>query len=246
MQLESGNLSRNAVTGDGVKAEHRPSPNFGDRRGTGRPSLIVLHYTGMATSEDALQRLCSPEFEVSAHYVIDETGQVFRLVDEHKRAWHAGAGEWAGRQDLNSRSIGIEIANPGNRPYFDAQMIAVESLLRHLMRKWRIPAHGVIGHSDLAPGRKFDPGPRFDWRRLALQGLSVWPEMRSGPPPDNRTFTSAAARFGYPAPGGNSEGDRFGSLLGAFRSRFRPWASGPLDRWDMGAMMSLADVCPCD
>ena len=227
-----------------MKAVFRPSPNFGERAGTGRPSLIVLHYTGMATAQEAIARLRSPEAKVSAHYVVEEDGKIVQLVKESKRAWHAGSGEWAGRGDINSRSVGIEIANPGDRPFGEGQMCSVEELIDTVMRKWRIPARRVIGHSDMTPGRKFDPGPKFDWRRLALVGLSVWPETVGDAQPDLRAFAAAASRFGYPELSDPSDRREFGALLSAFRSRFRPWARGALERQDMGAIIELAERHP--
>ena len=154
-----------------------PSPNFGPRRDDARPDLIVLHYTAMQTAEAALERLCDPAAEVSCHYLISETGQLWQLVDEEMRAWHAGAGAWGAVTDVNSRSIGIELANTGRQPYSEPQMAVLERLLATIMGRWSIPPERVSGHSDMAPTRKQDPGPRFDWRRLARQGLSVWPEV---------------------------------------------------------------------
>ncbi|WP_068247985.1 N-acetylmuramoyl-L-alanine amidase, partial [Tritonibacter horizontis] len=149
-----------------------PSPNFGPRRDGLQPELIVLHYTAMTSAEAAVQRLCDPACEVSAHYVIGASGQLWQLVAEADRAWHAGAGEWAGRDDVNSRSIGIELDNRGTHPFSDPQMQVLEQLLADIMQRWAIPPEGVIGHSDMAPGRKWDPGPRFDWQRLAIGGLA--------------------------------------------------------------------------
>ena len=204
-----------------------PSPNHGDRRGGVRPSLVVLHYTGMATCAEARARLCDPGAEVSAHWLISETGVAEALVPEDRRAWHAGAGEWRGVSDINSRSIGIELANPGDRPFPEAQMAALEHLLAGVMARWQIAPQGVIAHSDMAPSRKRDPGRRFDWRRLALQGLAVWPE--AGAPGD---FRDDLRGFGYPeAP----EAD----LLAAFRLRFRPWGQGALERTDAAIAAGL-------
>jgi N-acetylmuramoyl-L-alanine amidase len=193
--------------------------------------LVVIHYTAMATAEAALERLCDPAAEVSAHYLITGRGQVLALVDEAARAWHAGAGAWAGQGDVNSRSIGIELANDGAQPFAEPQMAALERLLAEILPRWRIPPEGVIAHSDMAPGRKADPGARFDWRRLALAGLSVWPEAAA--PGDPARFAADARAFGYPdvAPD---------LLLAAFRLRFRPWASGPLDALDAGLARALA------
>lgn len=205
-----------------------PSPNHGPRRGGLQPSLIVIHYTGMATCAEARARLCDPVAEVSCHWLISEGGEVEALVPEPLRAWHAGAGEWLGQGDVNSRSIGIELANPGDRPFPEAQMTALEHLLRGVMARWDIPARGVIAHSDMAPSRKGDPGRRFDWRRLALQGLAVWPEP--GRPGD---FAADLSAFGYPdVPAAD--------LLTAFRLRFRPWARGPLDDADRAIAAGLA------
>lgn len=212
-----------------------PSPNFGDRRDGTIPDLIVLHYTAMATAQLALERLCDPEAEVSAHYLIAEDGRVLRLVEESKRAWHAGAGEWGGLGDVNSRSIGIELANDGKSPFAARQMDALEGLLADLMKRHGIAPEGVIAHSDMAPQRKCDPGARFDWRRLALQGLSVWPENGSA----EVDFATVARRFGYP----KADPD---ALLFAFRLRFRPWADGPEDATDRAMMADLATRYPVD
>lgn len=198
-----------------------PSPNHGERRGGQRPELIVLHYTGMADGASARARLCCPQAEVSAHWLLHENGDAEALVSEERRAWHAGAGAWLGRDDVNSRSIGIEIVNPGDRPFPAAQMLALETLIAAIMARWNIPPQAVIGHSDMAPGRKIDPGPRFDWRRLALQGLAVWPKGLGQDLP----LQQSLSEIGYPA---GNEQDR----LTAFRLRFRPWASGPEDEID--------------
>lgn len=210
------------------------SPNHGPRRDGRVPSLIVLHYTAMDSAEAARARLCDPAAEVSAHYLIAADGTVLGLVPEELRAWHAGAGEWAGAGDVNSRSIGIELDNRGDHPFSAAQMAALERLLGAVMARWAIPPSGVIGHSDMAPGRKADPGPRFDWRRLARAGLSVWPAPGTVAP---EAFAPAARTFGYPdvAPE---------LLLGAFRLRFRPWASGPVDAVDAGMAVDLAGRYP--
>lgn len=205
-----------------------PSPNFGERRGGQRPELVVLHYTAMEDCPAALDRLCDPAAEVSAHYMIDRDGTVLSLVDETARAWHAGAGEWGGRGDVNSRSIGIELVNRGAEPFAARQMAALERLLADVLSRWALPPQAVIGHSDMAPGRKADPGPRFDWRGLAMAGLSVWPE-----PKEPGDFIGDARRFGYPdLP--------LQVLLHAFRLRFRPWAEGPPDDVDKSLASDLA------
>ena len=205
-----------------------PSPNFGERRGGVRPSLVVIHYTAMISCAEARDRLCDPAAEVSAHWLIAETGATEALVAEECRAWHAGAGQWAGLDDINSHSIGIELANRGDHPFAEAQMAALETLLRGIGARWQIPPHRVIGHSDMAPGRKGDPGPRFDWQRLALAGLSIWPRVAT--PGD---FRADLLRFGYPALDD-------ATLLHAFRLRFRPWATGPQDQTDAALAADLA------
>ena len=219
-----------------------PSPNFGERRGGTRPSLVVIHYTAMDTAESALERLCSREYEVSAHYLITRDGRSFQLVAETKRAWHAGSGSWGGEGDINSRSIGIELSNSGVEPFSAPQMIALEHLLRGIMADWRIRPEGLIGHSDFAIGRKTDPGLRFDWKRLASQGLSVWPKSRTGMTADERTFLAAAKAFGYPVPDESKYPIRFDDVLAAFRLRFRPWADGEeLNLADVEAISDLAE-----
>jgi N-acetylmuramoyl-L-alanine amidase len=197
----------------------------------------VIHYTAMASAAEAMQRLCDPVHEVSAHYLIAEDGEVLALVPEEMRAWHAGAGSWGGHQDINSRSIGIELANRGTHPFAHRQMLALEQLLDGILSRWSIPPERVIGHSDMAPDRKFDPGPRFDWRRLARQGLSVWPEVAEAPPD---AFLPALSAFGY------DEATPPEALLQAFRHRFRPWARGPLSPQDAGAAFDLARRFPVD
>lgn len=222
-----------------------PSPNFGERRGRGRVELVVLHYTAMPSCAAALERLCDPLAEVSAHYLIDGDGTVLALVDEAARAWHAGAGDWGGAGDVNSRSIGIELANTGQEPFAEPQMAALERLLVGVLERQGLGPEAVIGHSDMAPDRKGDPGPRFDWRRLALQGLAVWPGLSDAPPPhpsrtrreggalpDMASFLADLRTFGYPEAAPET-------LLAAFRLRFRPWAKGPLDDVDLGLAADL-------
>ncbi|MFO6464040.1 N-acetylmuramoyl-L-alanine amidase [Jannaschia sp. KMU-145] len=220
----------------------RPSPNHGPRRdGRTRPDLVMIHYTAMQGGpEPALTRLCLPEAEVSAHYLIGECGTVFRLVEEMARAWHAGAGCWGASSDLNSRSVGIELSNDGFSPFPAAQMDALEDLVGDICRRHGIGPAGLIGHSDAAPGRKIDPGRRFDWRRLARRGLAVWPDAEPGDAPDAAGFRALAQMAGYTADVDD------GTLLGAVRLRFRPWASGPLDRVDMGLIADLAARFPVD
>ena len=207
------------------------SPNHGERRGGVKPHLIVLHYTGMPSFAESKARLCDPVHEVSAHWLVDCDGRAAALVDESRRAWHAGAGGWGQVTDVNSASIGIEMQNPGTMPFPEPQMAALELLLAGIMARWGIRPEGVIAHSDMAPSRKADPGKHFDWRRLALAGLSVWPKAGLGVA---AAFALNACRFGYP------DADE-AALLHAFRLRFRPWAKGPLDDMDAALAADLAD-----
>lgn len=161
------------------------SPNHGDRRGRA-PDCIVLHYTGMPTAEGALAQLCNPEAEVSAHYFVFEDGRIAQLVPEERRAWHAGRSSWFGETDMNSASIGVEIVNPGHDgglpPFPDVQVDAVIALCADIAARRAIPPERILAHSDIAPGRKVDPGEKFPWARLAAQGVGVWRE----PAPDRR------------------------------------------------------------
>jgi N-acetylmuramoyl-L-alanine amidase len=187
----------------------------------------------MADCAAAQRVLCTAEREVSAHYLIRRDGHVVALVDETMRAWHAGAGTWRGQDDVNSRSIGIELDNDGASPFAAALMDALDQLLPGILSRWSIPPQGVIGHSCMAPGRKIDPGPRFDWRRLARQGLAVWPETRATAPVDSQRFRADALAYGFPDLTDND-------LLGATRLRFRPNAAGPLDGCDCAIMAEMA------
>lgn len=178
-----------------------PSPNFNERK---LPvSMVVLHYTGMETAQAALDKLCDPEAEVSAHYMIDEDGTVTQLVDEDKRAWHAGRSHWRGVTDINSASVGIELVNPGHefgyRDFPEAQIEALLPLLADIKKCHGISRSNVVGHSDIAPSRKQDPGEKFPWERLARYKLAL-PIPR---PSLNRVFDNDGAfllaleRFGY-------------------------------------------------
>lgn len=198
----------------------RPSPNFNDRND--QPiQFLVIHCTAMATAEDALQRLCDPASKVSAHYVVDEQGTVYRLVAEENRAWHAGVSYWDGKSDLNTSSIGIEIANPGDAPYPQAQMDAVIALSNDIVNRHKIRAFYVVGHSDIAPNRKQDPGEQFNWQSLAANNLGVWPVPTQGDYKSSATWTEkevqrALVKFGY-RPTLDQQ-----TLLTAFQRRFQP------------------------
>ena len=216
-------------------ADH-PSPNCGPRRDGLLPTLIVIHYTAMESAEAAITRLCDPEAEVSAHYVISNQGQITQLVPEDQRAWHAGAGSWLGQDDVNSRSIGIELDNRGTHPFSEPQMAVLETLLHGIMRRWAIPATGVIGHSDIAPGRKCDPGSHFDWARLARQGLAG-----SGSPAQTPATTSPDAFATIARAAGYTADVPFDDLLRASRLRFAPWRQGPLSAADMVLVHRFSD-----
>lgn len=206
-----------------------PSPNFGPRRDGLKPNLVVLHFTQMKSAQSALDRLCSPEAEVSAHYLIGRDGTIWQLVDEKMRAWHAGAGDWCGVDDINSRSIGIELDNDGESPFSAPLMLSLEALLPGIMTRWNIPRHGIIAHSDFAPARKVDPGPRFDWQRLARLGLSIWPD---GSGSADAPLASSLDQIGYPEVCPDLR-------LSAFRLRFRPGFCGPEDAIDRALAASL-------
>jgi N-acetylmuramoyl-L-alanine amidase len=158
-----------------------PSPNFDARKAP--PDAIVLHYTGMQTGEAALARLRDPAAKVSAHYLVEEDGRVFRLVPEERRAWHAGVSCWRGERDMNGVSVGIEIVNPGHefgyRAFPDAQAAAVIALVADIRTRWTIDDARIVGHSDVAPDRKEDPGELFPWKALAEAGHGLWVD----PPP---------------------------------------------------------------
>lgn len=213
---------------DGFALWH-PSPNFGPRRDGLTPRLIVLHYTAMPSAVAARDWLCAPEAQVSAHYVLARSGALWQLVDEEDRAWHAGAGGWNGQGDVNSRSIGVEVCNTGSEPYPEPQMQALEALVGRIMARWGIPPEGVIGHSDCAPGRKIDPGPRFDWGRLAAAGLARAPGARPEPA-DWPRFRALAQAQGYGAEVPDA------TLLAAVRLRYRPGATGSLQPDDLAVL----------
>jgi len=160
-----------------------PSPNFNERLAP--PDMVVLHYTGMPTGEGALARLRDPQAKVSSHYLVEEDGRIFTLVAEERRAWHAGLSFWKGQTDINGRSIGIEIVNPGHefgyRAFPDVQIASVIELLADIRTRWAIEDARIVGHSDVAPDRKEDPGELFPWKRLAQAGHGLWVEPDAAP-----------------------------------------------------------------
>jgi N-acetylmuramoyl-L-alanine amidase len=213
-----------------------PSPNYSERRDGGRPELLILHYTGMPDENAALEWLCNPASEVSSHYLIFEDGQVAQLVPEGRRAWHAGVASWQGYSDINSFSIGIEIANPGHGgglpPFPPPQVTSVLALARDIVTRWSIRPDRVLAHSDVAPGRKQDPGERFPWARLHAAGVGHWVEpapIHGGPslsrgdrgPPVAR-LQELLAGYGYPAPRTGAFDERTEAVVAAFQRHFRP------------------------
>jgi N-acetylmuramoyl-L-alanine amidase len=205
---------------------HRPSPNCDPRPAATAVDTLVLHYTGMPSAAAALERLCDPGAKVSAHWLIDEDGTLVALVPEAMRAWHAGVSSWRGESNLNDRSIGIELVNPGHewgyRPFTEAQYAALIDLCRAILGRWPIPPARVLAHSDVAPSRKQDPGELFDWRRLASAGIGLWPEDGPGQPRPLVAVQRALTRIGYAVPAtGRLDGATRDALI-AFQRHFRP------------------------
>jgi N-acetylmuramoyl-L-alanine amidase len=218
-----------------------PSPNCDERpEGPGSVNMLILHYTGMQTAQAAIDRLRDPQAKVSSHYVVDEDGAVLRLVPEDKRAFHAGISFWRGRRVLNDVSIGIEIVNPGHewgyRPFPPAQMAAVRDLCEGILSRHAIPARNVVGHSDIAPNRKQDPGELFPWAWLAKAGIGFWPAAPQfeTAPPDATRAAEALDRIGY------SKEFALDILLTAFQRHFAPdRVSGLLDERSMAVVLNV-------
>ena len=210
-----------------MKLRERPSPNIDARPGAGVVDMLILHYTGMKTAAEALDRLCDPAAKVSAHYLIDEDGTVWRLVDEAKRAWHAGVSSWRDRSDINGCSIGIELANPGHefgyRPFPKAQIAALEELARAILARHPIPPRHVLGHSDVAPLRKQDPGELFNWARLARAGIGLWPDFDEPAdlPQTDAELRAALSTIGYACPATSDDAAAMAAIVTAFQRHFR-------------------------
>jgi N-acetylmuramoyl-L-alanine amidase len=213
-----------------------PSPNHGERRNGRRPDMLILHYTGMPDAGEALQWLCNPVSGVSAHYFVFEDGRVLQMVPEARRAWHAGVSFWAGESDINSSSIGVEITNPGHDgglpPFSDKQIAAVIDLCRDIVRRWAIPPDRVLAHSDVAPGRKRDPGELFPWRRLHETGVGHWVPsaplengrflMQGDQGPPVEAVQAMLAMYGYRVPGTGAFDEETAQVVTAFQRHFRP------------------------
>lgn len=223
-----------------------PSPNYNERRADAPIDLLILHYTGMPTAEGALQRLCDPAAKVSAHYTIDEDGTIYRHVAEEKRAWHAGASCWAGATDINDRSIGIELVNPGHefgyRAFPEAQIAALIEIARGSAKRHGIPRSRVLGHSDIAPKRKTDPGELFPWPRLAAEGLGVWV---SRPPLDASRAVQVPeiqhdlAAIGYECPLSGVLDEDTRAAVAAFQRHFRPTLVSGIPDGETAALAGL-------
>jgi N-acetylmuramoyl-L-alanine amidase len=202
--------------------------------------MLVLHYTGMESAEAALARLCDPAAKVSAHYVIGEDGVVTALVDEAVRAWHAGESFWRGETDINGRSIGIELVNPGHefdyRDFPDPQMAALVRLAKEILARHPIPARNVVGHSDISPKRKRDPGELFDWEWLAGMGVGLWPDGGDAIG-DPETVVEMLSTFGYDIR------DR-DAAIAAFQRHFRPETfDGSADPETFVRLKRLLELC---
>ncbi len=216
--------------------EVRPSPNHQPRRGVARPDILLLHYTGMKTTQAALERLTDPGARVSSHYLVFEDARIVQLVPEARRAYHAGMSSWEGTTDINSRSIGIEIGNPGHDfgcPAFpDRQIEAVIALCRDILARWPIAPHRVLAHSDVAPLRKRDPGEVFPWRRLAAAGVGLGVDpapIDRGPalcPGDQGEGVARLQRmladYGYGITANGRYDDATHEIVVAFQRHFRP------------------------
>jgi N-acetylmuramoyl-L-alanine amidase len=220
-----------------VVAEVKPSPNHGERKAGAKPDMVVLHYTGMRDSRLALDHLCSSASDVSAHYVVMEDGHVVQCVPESRRAWHAGLSKWAGETDINSCSIGIEIANPGHDygypDYPRRQIAALISLCRGIFTRHNIAPDRILGHSDIAPARKNDPGEKFPWRLLADSGVGLWvkpaPIITGGRifvlgdrDPEVETLQMSLRNYGYGLDSSGSYDSETMAVVAAFQRHFRP------------------------
>jgi N-acetylmuramoyl-L-alanine amidase len=236
-----------------------PSPNHGPRPDGVGPSLLVLHYTGMPDAASAIARLSDPLAEVSCHYVVLEDGRILQMVPEAARAWHAGVSSWHGETDVNSRSIGIEIVNPGHEgacpPFPDAQIEAVSALCRDIAARWAIRPHGVLAHSDVSPGRKRDPGEFFPWDRLHQDGVGHWVPPAPTTPgrsfapgeegPPVRALQAMFARYGYGLPLTGVYDERTKAVVEAFQRHFRPaLVDGIADPSTLATLMDLIRRLP--
>lgn len=226
------------------------APNIEPRRDNRQVDMLILHYTGMYEAAAALDLLCSPTSGVSCHYMVDCDGSIIQMVGEEMRAWHAGVSHWRGESDTNSRSVGIEIHNPGHGkgyPDFpEVQMAAVSALCHDILSRHDIPQRHVLAHSDVAPGRKVDPGEKFDWQRLAGEGIGLWvPPEPDGqgtplPPEDLAHFQQQLLAFGYGISPSGLMDDATRKATDAFQRHFRPAVvDGLPDRSSLETLQAL-------
>ncbi|MGJ4909948.1 N-acetylmuramoyl-L-alanine amidase [Bradyrhizobium sp. HKCCYLS2033] len=244
-----------------VASDVIPSANFGERKGGRQPDMIILHYTGMPDVEGAITKLCTAGSEVSAHYVVLEDGRIVQCVPEALRAWHAGLSSWGGEEDINSCSIGVEIVNRGHDwgyPDFPPRQIAaVIALCRGIMLRRNVPAHRVLGHSDVAPARKKDPGEKFPWHSLANSGVGHWVQpaaitkgetLKLGSIGDDvKGLQKALAKYGYGVPiTGKFDGITM-DVVTAFQRHFRPEKiDGIADRSTLWTLHALLTSLPAE
>ncbi|WP_127599010.1 N-acetylmuramoyl-L-alanine amidase [Nitratireductor alexandrii] len=248
----------------GFAADHqgarvRPSPNHGERRGVAGPDMIVLHYTGMESGQGAEDWLCDPQSGVSSHYLVHEDGAVVQMVAEAARAWHAGKSFWQGESDINSRSVGIEIVNPGHvlgyRAFPDAQIEAVIALCRDVAVRHAVAPARVLAHSDVAPGRKIDPGEKFPWARLHAAGIGhlVTPAPETTGPvlglgdsgPSVARLRSDLAIYGYLIEIDDLFDEWTGTVVAAFQRHFRPArVDGRADPATVNTLTRLLEASP--
>lgn len=234
--------------------KERPSPNWNERPEGSPIDTVILHYTGMQTGEAALERLCDPAAEVSAHYLIEEDGRAYQMVPEEKRAWHAGLSYWQGRSNLNHSSIGIELVNPGHefgyRPFPDEQISTLINLLSDIKNRHTIPASRFLGHSDVAPDRKTDPGELFPWQLLAESGFGLWSGSdgsdtrvlaRSGDQGEKvNNLNKQLGIVGYHMVNTESFGAETECVIRAFQAHWRPEAVTGL--YDVGTARRLENI----
>jgi N-acetylmuramoyl-L-alanine amidase len=234
-----------------------PSPNHDDRPADTPIDVLILHYTGMQSAQDAIDRLRDPVARVSSHYVVDEDGSVLRLVPEARRAWHAGVSYWRGHSELNTRSIGIEIVNPGHEwGYLDfpaLQMAVVCDLCLAILSRHPIPARNVVAHSDVAPDRKEDPGEKFDWRGLAQNGVGLWPENIPYGSTARAMHDAAVlhdvraglAEIGYRVAPEGAFDPALATVLRAFQRHWRPEAiTGQPDTGTLARLQAVRHILP--
>jgi N-acetylmuramoyl-L-alanine amidase len=240
----------------------RPSPNFDARPAGLAPEILVLHYTDTANLDESLGILLDPAKQVSAHYLIDEDGTVYRLVDEGMRAWHAGKASWRGLSDINARSIGIELQNPGHRcgyrAFAEPQIEAAIALCGEIFARHKIRARDLVAHADIAPARKKDPGELFPWDRLAMAGLGYWPghvarrrrtinDFGLGARDDAIAFAQRdLAAIGYGCPQTGTLDPATADVLAAFQRRYRPWRiDGRLDGETHARIRAVRELINC-